>query len=134
MPATMDATALKALLQHTYFDNVDGARAEDAVKAFTPDVHWQHTQVWAHDGHDARHTDSLHGQDALHDFLAERVKQMQVIRITHHVDEVVTDGDRGAFRARVVGPDGSSKGFVGWVELRDGLLQRYIVMPEPPGA
>jgi hypothetical protein len=126
----MDAAGLKALLQNVYFNNVDTANAEAAVAALAPDVHWQHTQVWAHDGHDSRHTDRLAGRDAVHAFLAERVTEMQRIRITHHVDDVVTDGERGAFRARVVGPDGSSKGFVGWVEVADNRLKRYIVMPE----
>lgn len=126
----MNADQLRALLQNTYFDNIDGARPAEAVDAFTADVHWQHTQVWAHDGHDSRRTDRLRGREVLRDFLAARVKQMQVIRIRHKVDEVIVSGDRGAFRARVVGPDGTSKGFLGWVELRDGLLQSYIVVPE----
>ncbi len=117
-------------LQSVYFDNVDTARPGDAVKAFTPDVIWQHTQVWAHDGHDSRHTDRLDGQDALYAFMSDRVGEMQVIKIKHVVDEAIVSGDRGAFRARVVGPEGNSLGFVGWVELRDGLIQRYIVMPE----
>lgn len=126
----MNADQLRALLQHTYFDSIDRARPEDAVEAFTPDVHWQHTQVWAHHGHDSRSTDRLNGRETLHGFLAARVKQMQVIGITHHVDEVIVSGDRGAFRARVVGPDGTSKGFLGWVEIRGDLMQRYIVVPE----
>lgn len=126
----MTREELQALLQNTYFDNIDNARPEGAVQAFTPDAEWQHTQVWAHDGHSSRHTDRLQGRDNLLAFLAERVPQMQAIQIKHRVDEVIVDGNRGAFRARVTGPTGRSLGFVGWVELRDGLLQRYIVMPE----
>lgn len=121
---------LRALLQETYFDNIDNAHPEEAVKAFVPDVQWQHTQVWAHDGHDSRHTDSIDGRDNLFAFLDARVKEMQVIQIKHTVDEAIVSGERGAFRARVTGPGGEPKHFLGWVEIRDGLLQRYIVVPE----
>ena len=126
----MTAEELRAHLQHTYFDNVDTANPEGAVLAFTPDMHWQHTQVWAHDGHDSRHTDRLQGRAALLDFMQARVKEMQVIKIRHRVDEVIVTGDRGAFRASVLGPEGRRLGFLGWVELCDGLIQRYIVVPE----
>jgi hypothetical protein len=126
----MKAEELREHLQHKYFDNVDTANPADAVLAFTPDMHWQHTQVWAHDGHDSRHTDRLQGRDALLDFMQARVKEMQVIKIRHRVDEVIVNGDRGAFRASVLGPTGRRLGFMGWVELRDGLIQSYIVVPE----
>ncbi len=126
----MQEQDLYTLLQHRYFDNIDTANAAGAVEVFTPDAHWQHTQVWPHDGHDARKTDRLHGRDALLAFLTDRVVQMQRIQIRHRVDEVILGGNRGAFRARVEGPDGRSLGFLGWVELQDGLLQRYLVVPE----
>ena len=126
----MTENELHKLLQSTYFDNVDSGNAPAAVCAFAPDAKWQHTQVWAHDGHDSRHTDRLEGREALVAFLAARVPQMQVIQIRHRVDEVIMSGDRGAFRARVIGPDGSSRGFLGWVTIREGLLQSYIVVPE----
>lgn len=117
-------------LQHTYFDNVDAANPAGAVLAFTPDMHWQHTQVWAHDGHDSRRTDRLYGRNALLDFMEARVKEMQIIQIRHRVDEVIVTGDRGAFRASVLDPTGRTLGFLGWVEMRNGLIQRYIVVPE----
>lgn len=126
----MDKQDLYTLLQQRYFDNIDTANPAGAVAAFVPDAHWQHTQVWPHDGHDARTTDRLEGREALLAFLTDRVVQMQRIRIRHRVDEVILSGDRGAFRARVEGPDGRSLGFLGWVELRGGLLQRYLVVPE----
>lgn len=121
---------LRQLLQDSYFDNVDSAQANAAVQAFTPDAHWQHTQVWAHDGHDSRYTDQIQGRQALFEFMDARVKEMQVVQIRHQVDEVIVSGNRGAFRARVVGPEGESLGFVGWVELQGDLISRYIVMPE----
>lgn len=121
---------LRRLLQDTYFANVDSAQASAAVQAFTPDVRWQHTQVWAHDGHDSRYTDRIEERDALSDFMHARVKEMQLVRIRHQVDETIVSGERGAFRARVIGPEGDSLGFVGWVELKDNLVSRYIVMPE----
>ncbi len=64
------------------------------------------------------------------EFMQARVKEMQVIKIRHRVDEVIVTGDRGAFRACVLDPSGRSLNFLGWVELRDGLIQRYVVVPE----
>lgn len=126
----MTEQKLHTLLQVTYFDNIDNANPAGAVAAFTAGAHWQHTQVWPHDGHDSRQTDRLQGRENLLAFLRARVPQMQVIQITHRVDEVIVNGDRGAFRARVMGPDGQTRGFLGWVELKDNLLQSYRVVPE----
>ena len=126
----MNEQELHSLLQHRYFDNIDGARPRQAVEAFVADARWQHTQVWAHDGHDSRYTDRLAGRDKLLKFLSVRVPQMQQIRIRHQVDEVIVSGHRGAFRARVIGADGRALGFLGWVETRGGRLQSYLVVPE----
>ncbi|EED35880.1 hypothetical protein NOR51B_1827 [Luminiphilus syltensis NOR5-1B] len=126
----MTPEALKAHLQGCYFDNVDTANPDGAVMAFTPDMEWQHTQVWAHDGHDSRQTDRLSGRQALLDFMRVRVKETQIIQIKHKVDETIVTGNSGAFRGRVVGPSGKELRFLGWVELRDDLVSRYIVVPE----
>lgn len=126
----MTEQQLQCLLQNTYFDNIDNARPERAVEAFTPEAQWQHTQVWAHDGHNARHTDRLVGRAALLAFLSARVPQMQAIQIKHQVDEVIVSAERGAFRARVIGPDGRSVGFMGWVEISGDKLKTYTVVPE----
>ena len=126
----MTPEALKDHLQRCYFDNVDTANPDGAVMAFTPDVKWQHTQVWPHDGHHSRQTDRLQGREALLDFMRKRVQETQVIQIRHQVDETVVTGDSGAFRGRVLDPSGKSLRFLGWVELRDGLVSRYIVVPE----
>jgi len=126
----MTPDQLREHLQENYFDNVDGARPEQAVQAFTTDVRWQHTQVWQHDGHDARTTDRLVGRQALCDFLQARVPEMQVIAIRHEVNAVIVNGDCGAFRAAVVGPSGRRVGFLGWVQLEDRLISDYLVVPE----
>jgi len=126
----MSSAQLKKLLQGTYFDNVDRANAGQAVLAFTEDVVWQHTQVWPHHGHNSRYTDQLDGRAALLSFMQERVRETQIVQIQHKVHEAIVTGDRGAFRGHVLGPDGHTKNFLGWVELRDNLIQRYIVVPE----
>ncbi len=55
---------------------------------------------------------------------------MQVVGIRHKVGAVLTDGEYGAFRAEVIGPTGKTVPFLGWVELKDGKISSYIVMPE----
>jgi hypothetical protein len=126
----MTSEELHAQLQGMYFDNVDTANPDAAVLAFTADMYWQHTEVWAHDGHDSRHTDRLQGRDELLHFMQARVKEMQIIEIRHRVEEVIVSDDRGAFRARALDPSGRSLGFLGWVELCDDLIARYLVVPE----
>ncbi|MBT4494217.1 MAG: nuclear transport factor 2 family protein [Gammaproteobacteria bacterium] len=118
------------LLQHTYFAGIDGADANLAVEAMHENVAWVHTQVWEHDGHDRSTVDRLDGRAAVLEFLTKRIGEMQVEGIEHKVGQVITDGQSGAFRARVVGPTGDAKSFFGWVELKDGKISSYTVMPD----
>ena len=121
---------LNNLLQETYFDNVDAGNADAAVEALHEDVHWVHTQVWEHDGHARHHVDTLDGREAVREFLAGRIDEMQAEGIEHKVCKTVHEGDCGAFRAEVVGPEGDVRPFLGWVELMDGTVSEYIVAPE----
>ncbi|MFP9191420.1 nuclear transport factor 2 family protein [Natrialbaceae archaeon A-CW1-1] len=121
---------LYELLQQIYFDSIDGGDADAAVESLAPDVEWTHTQVWEHDGHKNHHTDTLEGREAVRDFLAGRIDEMQVEGIEHKVRDVVANENEGAFRAEVVGPDGETLGFLGWVELADGVIETYTVAPE----
>ena len=87
------------LLQTIYFDNIDNANADNAVKAMHDSVQWIHTQVWEHDGHSSDFIDNLNGLKAVNEFLTERVKEMQVEGIKHKVNKVLTDGVSGSFQA-----------------------------------
>ena len=124
-------TQLHALLQHTYFDNIDQGDADSAVQAFTDDVAWSHYQVWEHHGHIRNHADAFKGSKEVRDFLAARIADMQVEGIRHQVSRVIVQGNEGAFRAEVVGVTGKNMQFFGWVELTDGKISKYIVGPEP---
>ena len=117
------------LLQCVYFDNIDKAKANEAVEAMHDSIEWIHTQVWEHDGHDSSYVDNLNGREAVKFFLTERVKEMQVEGIIHKVNKVITDGVSGAFQASVIGKDGSEKSFFGWVEIKDEKISSYRVMP-----
>lgn len=121
---------LYELLQYTYFDGIDNADAQRAVEAFNEDAEWVHTQVWEHDGHDRRSTDTLKGKKAIYEFLHGRIGEMQVVGIKHKVHTVLSDGKSGAFRAEVVGPEGDALPFFGWVELENGKISTYIIHPE----
>ncbi len=121
---------LYELLQGVYFDNIDNADADGAVNALHENVEWVHTQVWEHDGHDRSKADTLHGRESVRAFLASRIGEMQVEGIKHNVRKVIVGDDSGAFRAEVVGPNGESSAFFGWVEIADGKIGTYIVAPE----
>lgn len=121
---------LYRLLQSVYFDAIDRGDANAAVEVFHEEVEWVHTQVWVHDGHDRSRTDTLRGREAVRQFLAARIGEMQVEGIEHKLRQVICDGGAGAFRAEVVGPTGAAAPFLGWVELTDGQISTYIVSPE----
>jgi hypothetical protein len=131
MPSQVtDSDDLLELLQGTYFDSIDGGDAETAVTAMHEGVEWIHTQVWEHDGHTGSTTDTHDGRDEVFEFLDGRIGEMQTEGIEHKVRHAVYDDGQGAFRAEVVGPDGSTQPFMGWVELTDGKISTYIVGPE----
>ena len=126
----LDRESLFDLLQHTYFDGIDHADADKAVQVFNEDAEWVHTQVWEHDSHDRRNTETLHGRKSIHEFLARRIGEMQLVKIKHKVHSVLCDGKSGAFRAEVVGPEGDALPFFGWVELENQKISTYIIHPE----
>ena len=126
---TTTTDQLHDLLQRIYFDGIDNEDAGAAAEAMHEDVEWIHTQVWEHDGHSSSKTDTLHGRESVREFLAARIKEMQVEGIKHQLRKVITEGDTGAFRAEVVGPAGVSLAFFGWVEIKDKKIITYIVGP-----
>ena len=128
---TMTSRTLRSLLQQTYFDAIDQQDAGRAVQAFTENVEWSHYQVWEHHGHARNRADIFHDRSALRDFLAGRMAEMREEGIRHLVTHVITEGDEGAFRAKVQGTKGESMHFFGWVELAECKISKYIVGPEP---
>ena len=121
---------LHSLLQNIYFDNIDSVNAKGASKAMHENVEWIHTQVWEHDGHKSSTKDVLEGRDEVREFLRKRVIEMQVEGIIHRVENVVSDGKLGAFKANVIGTDKSKKPFFGLVELKDDKIIYYRVLPQ----
>lgn len=118
------------LLQDIYFNNIDNANADAAIEAMHPQVRWVHNQVWEHDGHKSSIKDILNGQEEVKKFLRSRVKETQVEGIIHKVENVVSDGEFGAFKANVIGVDNTKKPFIGIVKLQDNKIIYYRVLPE----
>jgi len=94
------------------------------------DVRWVHNQVWEHDGHKSSTKDVLEGRNEVREFLRKRVIEMQVEGIIHKVENVVSDGKLGAFKANVIGTDKSKIPFFGLVELKDDKIIYYRVLPQ----
>jgi ketosteroid isomerase-like protein len=130
MAQEVDANRLYELHQEIYYDNIDAGDADAAVEALHPDVEWIHTQVWEHDGHYSEATDILHGREAVREFLAERVPELEEVDIRHQVGKTVADGEQGAFHGQVVGPDGDTRKMIAWFEFEDGLIKKYVNTPE----
>ena len=130
MPNKNYENHLMYLLQDIYFDNIDTAKADEASEAMHDDVRWVHNQVWEHDGHKSSTKDVLEGRNEVREFLRKRVIEMQVEGIIHKVENVVSDGKLGAFKANVIGTDKSKKPFFGLVELKDDKIIYYRVLPQ----
>lgn len=116
------------LFQNVYYANVDRGDMTAATEAFHPEVDWSHAQVWAHHEFARGNAHRLHGRDTVRGFLAARVQQLREAQITHHVSDLIIEGDKGAFIGTVIGPD-AQKSFMVWFELRDGLIGRYVLRP-----
>ena len=117
------------LLQDIYFDNIDTAKAAEASEAMHNDVRWVHNQVWEHDAHKSNIRDALNGRKEVKEFLRKRIVEMQIEGIIHKVENVVSDGKLGAFKANVIGTDKSKKPFLGLVEIKDDKIIYYRVLP-----
>ena len=117
------------LLQDIYFDNIDTAKADEASEAMHNDVRWVHNQVWEHDAHKSNIRDTFNGREEVREFLRKRVVEMQIEGIIHKVENVVSDGKLGAFKANVIGADKSKKPFFGLVEIKDDKIIYYRVLP-----
>lgn len=101
---------------------------DTAVMAFHPDVEWSHSQVWAHHDFARGEPTQLHGRAAVRELLAARVAELKDAGITHHVRDMIMEGDKGAFIGAVEGP-GPDRPFMVWFEMTDGLVSRYVLRP-----
>ncbi|HEX2793488.1 MAG TPA: nuclear transport factor 2 family protein [Croceicoccus sp.] len=116
------------LFQDIYYGHVDKGDMTTAVSALHPDVEWSHAQVWAHHGF-ARGEPSAHkGRDAVYGLLSARVDELKDAGITHHVRDMVMEGNKGAFIGAVEGP-GPDRLFMVWFEIEDDLVKRYDLRP-----
>ncbi len=84
---------------------------------------------WEHDAHKSNIRDTLNGREEVREFLRKRVVEMQIEGIIHKVENVVSDGKLGAFKANVIGTDKSKKPFFGLVEIKDDKIIYYRVLP-----
>ncbi len=117
------------MFQGTYFDSIDNGRMAEAVSIFHEDVEWIHTQVWEHHGYlRAKGSDKLKGKESVEALLRGRQVHMAEARIRHVIDDLVFEGDRGAFIGHVKGPD-TEVPLIAWFEIRDEKVSRYIVTP-----
>lgn len=117
------------LLQTTYYDHIDKGEMAVAVSALHPDVDWSHAQVWAHHGFARGEPTAYRTRDEVEAFLSARVDELRESGIQHKMVDLIIEGDRGALLGHVLGPDGSTKPFMVWFEMSDGLISRYTLRP-----
>ena len=117
------------LLQRTYDDGVDAGDMMRATSALHEEIEWSHAQVWAHHDFIAGKPTRMQGRAAIREFLDARREQLAAAGIRHRLVDLVIDQGRGAFLGEVTGPDGSTKPFMVWFEIRDGSIGRYLLRP-----
>ncbi len=127
---SLSTEELYRLLQEIYFDSIDDGDAETAISVMHEDVEWVHTQVWEEDGQTSQKTDIITGREDIFKFLYSRVGEMKDKGIEHTIRDIVAADGKGSFRADIVELDGNTIPFLGWVELTEGKISKYIVAPE----
>jgi hypothetical protein len=120
--------AVLSLFQERYYDAIDSSDMAAAVTALHEDVEFNHVQVWQRTDLELGAT-AIHGRAAVHAFLDGARAKLAEAGIRHRIDDLVVEGDRGAFTAAVSDEHGEAAPFLVWFELRDGLVSRYIVRP-----
>ena len=117
------------MFQKTYFDSIDKGEMAKAVSVFHEDVEWIHTQVWEHDDYQRdKGIDRLKGKNEVEALLEGRKTELAKQKIQHRVQDLVLEGNKGAFLAHVKGGE-KELGFMVWFELKDEKIYRYIVAP-----
>lgn len=117
------------MFQKVYFDSVDSGDMERAASIFHEDVEWIHTQVWEHDDYRrSKGSDKLRGRKEVEALLSKRKQEMKRAEIRHVVDDLVLEGNRGAWIGRVEGP-GTPLPMIAWFEIKDDKVYRYTITP-----
>ncbi|MEC7761982.1 MAG: nuclear transport factor 2 family protein [Pseudomonadota bacterium] len=117
------------LIQHTYYDAIDAGDMARACSALSETVDWSHAQVWAHHGFARAEPSGFGSRAEVEAFLSDRVAQLAEARITHRIETLVMEGDKGAFLGLVEGPGGETKPFFVWFEIADDRISRYTLRP-----
>lgn len=121
---------VEEMFSKIYFGSVDVGNMKKAVSILHDDVHWVHTQVWEHDKYLRKFgSDQLNGKEEVAAFLEKRKESLKALQIRHIVDEILYDGEKGAFIGRVEDPSGKCLPLFAWFETKDDKISKYIVGP-----
>jgi hypothetical protein len=113
------------LLQERYYAPIERGEVERAVEALHADVRWSHARVWG--GRPGDEAETLTGRGDVERLLASR--REAIAGLAYRVDELAAEGGSAGFIGHVEGPDGERRNFIGWLEVRDGLIWSYAVRP-----
>jgi hypothetical protein len=118
-----------ALLQTIYYDSIDRGDMVAAASALHESVEWSHLQVWAHHNFTReKGPEQLKGRQEVEAFLSARKGEIAELKVRHKIRDLVFESDKGAFLG-YVGREGKEVPFIGWYELNDDKVSRYIIRP-----
>jgi ketosteroid isomerase-like protein len=112
------------LLQRGYYDSINAGDMAGAAAVLHEDVEWSHGPVWGQPASEL--IENLHGRSAVEAVLTGRKQALSPL--TLEIRDLVVEGDKGAFLADI-GDAESRSPYMGWFELRDGKISRYLVRP-----
>jgi ketosteroid isomerase-like protein len=113
------------LLQDVYFNSIARGDIERAVTALHQDVDWSHQRVWQH--HEGDVPEEHHSRQAVTELLTSR--RGLIAELSYTVTDLALDGNKGGFLGHVAHENSEPANFIGWVEIDEGAIRRYVIRP-----
>jgi ketosteroid isomerase-like protein len=120
------------IFQARYFDSVDRGDWRAACAVMSEDVEWSHISAWKGDdlGFDHSTPELFRDRAQVESLLSKVVPNIVKAGIRHEIEDLVVEGERGAFLCRATSAKKSDVArFMVWFEVRAGAVTRYLMRP-----
>jgi ketosteroid isomerase-like protein len=120
------------IFQTRYFDSVDRGDWAAAAATMADDVEWSHISAWKGDdlGFDRSKPDVLRRRADVEQLLAKVVPNIVDAGIRHEIQDLVVEGDRGAFLCQATSAKKSDVAqFMVWFVVEQQTIKRYLMRP-----
>ena len=118
------------LLQHSWFDSIDGGDLVSASEVLHEHAEIKHYRVWTGDQNQAEPFELISGKSNILLWLQQQRTRLIASGRKHLVKTVLVGNHEFSFRAETIAGQQQSACFIGWIKLRDQLIYRYTVVPD----